>query len=442
MQNNLLMKIIAGLVITFVLISCAPKTTNTTILTSTHIPPTITSTLYPERDTIYFWWYENFKSQLWEITQEGDSMILYELPSPQTIDEAVDTGVLTENGAETLRKLATTDPNVQKSEEGEIKIQSLSGSLQISPDRLRLAWYENVSYCSWFSDISYCVGETIIKIFNVETKKVEFSHVIPIEQEVFFTPIWSPDSKKLAYHTRQETKNIIHVLDINSAQIMNFEGSGEFTWTPNSNQIIFSDTNGLYIFNLDKQENKHILDGNWRIFDLTMSLDGNFVVFTGIKDFDDPTTPYIADFIHPSYQFIYTYNLKTSVLNPVINENKRDWILNLQWLPDGKHIIYTQEEPYTAPPNQVFIRNPITGETILIENIPLDVDNDWKISKDGKKLLFVGWKYGETVSFIIYDINKKEWSKVPVPTTIQTIMNENLQEGEYIQHYRLWSATW
>lgn len=287
-----------------------------------------------------------------------------------------------------------------------------------------------------------CEGETIVRVFNLETKQVESEINVPIEREFLDHPVWSLDSQKLAYDTRQREsrKNTIHIFNIATNETISYERSGDFSWTPNSQNIIVSDINGFYILSLDTQQTRHILDGQWWISDFEISPDGNTLIFTGIKDFDDPTTSYFDDRVNPKYQLIYKLDLKTNSVQPIMNENKSDWIENLHWLLDGEHIIYTQRTFY--PSHQIFIRKAVTGEIVFMENTSLDVDSNWQISQDGKKLLFVGRQHGEMFLLLIYDLTKKEWNKVSLPHEIQAMMDKNLEEGKHRMQYRLSLATW
>lgn len=374
----------------------------------------------------------------------GSSVVLYEIPDSKSLKQAVSAGYLTEDGAEVIRQIVLQDPNTQQFDPEETVINIFPTSLQLSPDRTRIAWQEAINYCVAVYDFFNCTGETIIHVFNIETKMMESTFSIPLAQESISTPIWSPDSKKLAYYTfsRDTEESVIHILDIVSSRITDVEGSQNFVWTPDSQKMIFSRADGLYLLTLGEQKDQQILEGEWWIEDLALSPDGNSIAIAGIKDFDDPTTPYFDDRIGPSYELIYILNLETNVLRSIPNPNNDDWIGPIHWLPGGQRIIYTQKFPSEAAPSWVFVFDYTPEKFVLAQTLPFGVSDDWHVSQDGKKILFVASRFEETTLLVIYDLETREWSKLALPAKIQEAMNADLKTDKRIKHYRLWFATW
>lgn len=416
------------------------------------------TTPYPEYDSIYFWWSDSIKNvnQLWEITPRETSRILYEFTSLQSPEEALNRGLLTENDLKVLKQIpAIHDPNIQFNGQ---QIDISPGSLEISPDRHRLAWHEKILY--YCVDSVTCIYGYIIRVFNIEDGKLASSISIPIEQEAI-TPIWSPDSKKLAFYTKQNDtdspNNVVHVLDISTGTTTDIAGvddnypySGRFKWMPDSNGIVLGNSNGLFLITLRDQAINHIFPvNNWWIFNLDVSPNGDFILFTGIKDVDDPTTPNDSrDNMSYPNQLIYLFDLNTYALRPVTNKNELGWIYSIYWLPDGQHFIYLHT--LSSIETNLFIRNVSSNEIIMNETLPFQVDDyySWeksKLAKDGDKILFTSGSYNEatassTVSLIIYNLNTKSWNKVPFPVELQEVMDK-VPSSDF-PNYHLSSPAW
>lgn len=460
-------KILSAALLLIVLCSCDGSVGNatthsypTTEITYTPtISPilTIASTPYPEYDTIYFWWWDGYKNvkQLWELTPNGASRVLYEFVPLQSPEEALNAGLLTEDDLRVLKQMPViNDPNMQQVNGKQIDIHP--ESIQLSPDRQRIAWHEKILY--YCIDSITCIYGYIIRVFNIEDEKIETSISISIGEETI-TPIWSPDSKKLAFFTKQtdsdSPNNVIHILDIGTFTIVDISGvndeypySGRFKWMPESNGIVLGNSDGLFLVTLNDQEINHIFSpDNWWIFDIAVSPNGNFVLFTGIKDVDDPTTPdYSIDNMSYSNQLLYLFDLNTNTLLPVTNKNELGWIHSIYWLPDGQRFVYLHT--LSSIKTELFVWNVLSNESVMNEILPFEVDDyyHWQksqLSKDGSSILFTSNSYNEstsvvTNSLIIYNLNTKVCNKVLLPVEIQKAWGE--EKG--LNKYFLSSPTW
>lgn len=460
--------IILSLVLLIVLCSCdgfvGNTTTNSNPTSETTFTPTIfptltaTSTPYPEYDTIYFWWWDGNKNvkQLWELVPHGQSRMLYEVAPLQSPEEALNSGLLTENDLKILKDgPAIQDPNLPPFK-GE-KINISPQSLQLSPDRQRIAWDEKILY--YCVDSYTCINGYIIRVFNIEDGKLETSISIPIGEETI-TPIWSPDSKKLAFFTKQtdsdSPNNVVHIFDIATATTVEFTGvnddypySGRYKWMPDSNGIVLGNGNGLFLITLNDQKINHIFSpNNWWIFDIAISPNGDFLLFTGINILDAPTTPHDSmDNMSDSNSLLYLFDLNTNtLLRPVINKNGLGRVSSIYWLPDSQRFIYLHT--LSSIEAELFVRNVSSDEIIMDEKLPFEVDDvfHWQksqLSKDGSSILFVSSSYNEstsvvTNSLIIYNLNTQVWNKVLLPAEIQKAWGE--EKG--LDKYFLSSPTW
>ena len=300
-----------------------------------------------------------------------------------------------------------------------------------------------------------CINGYIIRVFNIEDRKIETSISIPIGEETI-TPIWSPDSKKLAFSTKptdtDSVNNVVHILDIDTATMVDFEGvndnfpfSERFKWMPDSNGIVLGNSNGLFLITLHDQEINHIFPvNNWWIFYIAVSPNGDFVLFTGIKDIDDPTTPDDPrDNFIPSNEFIYLFDLNTYTLKSVTNENKSGDIDSIYWMPDGQHFVYLHT--ISNYQTELFLRNVQSNNIIIDTILPFEVKSYYQphLSKDGNNILFASGTYNQstsvvTNSLIIYNINTKVWNKVLLPDEIQKAWGEEKGLDKYFLSFPTW----
>ena len=134
------------------------------------------------------------------------------------------------------------------------------------------------------------------------------------------TPIWSADNQKLLFSDHNHT---LWVLDIESGKqtqidTARFDENGltEYTWSPNSNDIIYvkNDENrysSLWLYSLDSGNLMRLTDSMTSENNPTFSPDGNYMFFTSERDFN---------LTFGSYEFDYLYNKATRIYGVAVND--------------------------------------------------------------------------------------------------------------------------
>lgn len=121
------------------------------------------------------------------------------------------------------------------------------------------------------------------RIFTVATEQGEVRRVTdtPAHDR---TPRWSPDGKKIAFYSDRSGRDELWISSENGAaakQLSNFEGEkGGYTWTPDSNSIIFGTGNkAVRVFLADRQQ-KVLVEGGLGVGSLQVSPDGQWLAYT------------------------------------------------------------------------------------------------------------------------------------------------------------------
>ncbi|WP_151173852.1 S41 family peptidase [Pseudoalteromonas ruthenica] len=134
-----------------------------------------------------------------------------------------------------------------------------------------------------------------------------------------FTPIWSPDSSKLLFADKNHT---LWWLDAQSGKqhkidtsIYDEEGIRQYTWSPNSEDIVYVKNNenrygSLWHYNTDEQDVTRLTDEMTNEHSPTFSPDGNYLYFTSERDFN---------LAFSSYEFDYMFNRATRIYAAAVN---------------------------------------------------------------------------------------------------------------------------
>ena len=179
------------------------------------------------------------------------------------------------------------------------------------------SWSPNGRYIAYMSDES---GEYEIYLKdrsdNNATKQLTSNGTI-----WRFTPIWSPDSSKLLFADKNHTLWWIdaksgkqHKID---TSIYDEEGIRQYTWSPNSEDIVYVKNNenryaSLWHYNIDKKKVTRLTDEMTNEQNPTFSPDGQYLYFSSERDFN---------LAFSSYEFDYMFNRATRIYAAAVNDS-------------------------------------------------------------------------------------------------------------------------
>lgn len=426
------------MIITVVLASCVPATkvvpTRTIIPISTISPtPTLTPTFVPststpeiKKDTIYFWWTFAEKSELWRLEpNESNSSILYTVYYEHTLEEVASHDLLSEEGVKSIKDYISA--NVDDAEENNDipLVHIIPVSLNLSPDKKRLAWEEEIGYCpppEIGIDVLWCIGERVLRVFDLENNKLQI--VLNTQTlGITYEPLWSPDNRHIAF---LDGGGVIKVLDAETS-LVDVAGKGhEFCWSPDGRKLAFEFRGKIQVYDLQTKQITQISTNSGDVLQLAISPDGETLAYT----YFNPGTN----------DLLFTVDLKTEKNSSVIEINNGLWIYNVIWLSND-HILYTQEQSYPDP-YYIYVRNTETGKIVLSEEIPLDImpGDGAHLSADGTKALFIGFNYSDTLALMVFDLVAKSWSFIPLSQELQEILSS--RSNKSWDYNSLQNATW
>ncbi|MFN8577340.1 MAG: hypothetical protein U0354_10825 [Candidatus Sericytochromatia bacterium] len=212
----------------------------------------------------------------------------------------------------------------------------------------------------------------------------------------------SPDSEKISFINFKNGISSLYVLDFNSklTKIYDFEKqySNSYTWTPNSDKIVYSLDDSIYISNSDATNKKRLTTNKLKnINDINISFDGKYISYTSSDEY--------------YYRNLYIMKIDGSETKNLgyIYSTKYDVIPESEWLPDRNEIVFLQLREYSGDIN---IYNPETNQKELIEK-----DANFVIDKKNKYISFYKDKSIYYVDFndknrTVRKVEEKEFSYI------------------------------
>ncbi|MDC9520965.1 PDZ domain-containing protein [Pseudoalteromonas sp. Angola-31] len=184
------------------------------------------------------------------------------------------------------------------------------------------SWSPNGRYIAYMSDES---GE--YEIYLKDRSKNNAIKQLTSNGTIWrFTPIWSPDSTKLLFADKNHT---LWWLDAKSGKqhkidtgIYDEDGITQYTWSPNSQDIVYVKNNenryaSLWHYNLKKEKVTRLTDEMSNEQNPTFSPDGQYLYFSSERDFN---------LAFSSYEFDYMFNRATRIYAAAVNDSVKPLI--------------------------------------------------------------------------------------------------------------------
>lgn len=180
-------------------------------------------------------------------------------------------------------------------------------------------WSPDGKYISFISDRT---GEDELYIQNQDGS----SEAIALTQgssNYKYSPIWSPDSKKLLWSDRLQN---LQYIDIDTKEIVLVQESPEgeirdYNWSPDSRWITYSlptkdEMTRIWIYNMETQEKNPVTDGWYSSSGASFSSHGDFLFFSSSRDFNPVYSWTEWNHAYRDMQKVYFVTLRKDVENP------------------------------------------------------------------------------------------------------------------------------
>ncbi|MFJ5761995.1 LysM peptidoglycan-binding domain-containing protein [Neobacillus sp. NPDC093182] len=171
--------------------------------------------------------------------------------------------------------------------------------------------------------------------------------------ESYSTPFWSPDSTKIAFVGKNGILNIFNLVDNSTAQIDQFaDGSAVYLdWSPNSQEIVYTRTNGLVIYN--------VITHRARILNASGATDAQWFPSGTELLFQQADNRGVSQL----------FRIKTNGTGKVqVTRNTGGRLNNVRLSPDGTYALYTTPG---ASISIIYSVNLATGNVIEVKGGPL-----------------------------------------------------------------------
>ncbi len=194
---------------------------------------------------------------------------------------------------------------------GEVRNISKSSGVR----EINVTWSPNGKYIAYYSDVSG-EYELYIREQNGKGKPVQITDNGTIWR---FTPVWSPDSKRILFADKNQT--LYHV-DIKKKKQVKIDRSEyndivEYIWSPDSKQVVYVKNNpnsysSLWHYDLKSRKKTRLTDDTTSEFSPAFSPDGSQLYFASNRDFN---------LAFSDYEFNYLYNKATRVYAASVSED-------------------------------------------------------------------------------------------------------------------------
>jgi len=257
----------------------------------------------------YLWRYHpasNETKQL-NITVKGREESL--LPQQKNVKDFIDSMSLSPNG-ENIMIAARGELFKASTKHNEIRAFSRTPAAR----EMDVTWSPDGQQVAYLSDAG---GE-----YEIYTQQVDSGEVKQVTDngEVWrYGPVWSPDSKKLAFG---DTNQTLWVVDVDSGKTAQIDRSKrnditDYTWSPDSQWLAYTKVentgySSIFAHQLDSNSTHRLTSAAFTDFSPVFSSNGNHLFFLSNRDYN---------LTFSSYEFNYLYNNATRVYAARLNND-------------------------------------------------------------------------------------------------------------------------
>lgn len=262
----------------------------------------------------------------------------------------------------------------------------------------------------WVAFISDKTGEDEIYILNLQDGNEQ---QLTFNSNVYkFSPVWSPDSKKIMWSDRElrlryidiQTKKIIDIDKSDRGRIWNY------VWSPDSRFIAYvklekNRMSKIFIYSIEENKSYAITEDWFSSYEPEFSSDGKYLFFVSDRDFNPIYGRTEWNHVYVDMSKIYLIALNKDAENPFAYQNDEIKVAEDKQESDKKE---KPEKKETK--SQITIKIDFDGIQNRIVVFPIEPANYFNLTSAEDKLYYQKRKQGsEGSKWFVYDLkNKKE----------------------------------
>ena len=190
-----------------------------------------------------------------------------------------------------------------------------------------VAWSPDGEYIAYVSDRTGN-DELYIQKQDGKEEAIQLTDPKKVSETYKYQPVWSPDSKKIAWYDKM---NRLMYIDVASKKVTEVAKSqdgemSDFTWSPDSKWIAYSDGNmsefsRIFIYNLDSKKAEPVTDTWFNSGNPAFDKNGKYLYFTSERDFRPQYSAIEWNYAYREMSRVYMITLQKDTPSPFLTEN-------------------------------------------------------------------------------------------------------------------------
>ena len=190
-----------------------------------------------------------------------------------------------------------------------------------------VAWSPDGEYIAYISDRTGN-DELYIQKQDGKEEAIKLTDPQKVSETYKYQPLWSPDSKKIAWYDKM---NRLMMIDVASKKVTEVAKSqdgemSDFAWSPDSKWIAYSDNNmsefsRIFIYNVDTQKIEPVTDTWFNSSNPTFDKNGKYLYFTSERDFNPTYSSVEWNYAYREMSRIYMITLQKDTPSPFLAKN-------------------------------------------------------------------------------------------------------------------------
>ena len=190
-----------------------------------------------------------------------------------------------------------------------------------------VAWSPDGDYIAYISDRT---GNDELYIQKQDGKEdaIQLTDPQSVSETYKYQPIWSPDSKKIAWYDKMNRLMYIDIASKNVTEVAKSQDGemSDFSWSPDSKWIAYSDGNmsefsRIFIYNLDSKMTEPVTDTWFNSGNPTFDKNGKYLYFTSERDFRPQYSAVEWNYAYREMSRVYMITLQKDTPSPFLAEN-------------------------------------------------------------------------------------------------------------------------
>jgi len=185
------------------------------------------------------------------------------------------------------------------------------------------AWSPDGKYIAYISDAT---GEFEIYLMNQDGSG-EPVQLTKGSETYIFSLEWSPDSKKILYHTKKQELNYVDIETKKVTTVATSDRSPSFSysWSPDSKWIAYTkparDMSVVRLYSLETGLSSRVTEGWYESYNPSFTRDGKYLLFTSARDFNPIYSQTEWNHAYVDMSRIYLVTLSKDTPSPFAPEN-------------------------------------------------------------------------------------------------------------------------